>query len=140
MGEPLFKIANIPYFNSLTAGQYGVSSWFDASMPASHILNSFATLGSYQGPGQTYSIDLFQDPRSAEEARQALPPDKIAEQMGIDPNYKPDSKCAAYDIPCQFGEAVTGFIQAPIVKDYSKRVGLTLLAALILVVAILSLR
>src|SRR5262245_60649431 len=104
---------DIPYFNALTAGEFDASSSFDVSMPASHVIYSLQTLGLYQTPGQTVrpNILTWDDPPTA----------------GVKP-----ADCGTFEIDCQLEK----FLGSDVVKDYSKRVGLVLLAIVLIIVAI----
>jgi len=111
---PLFEI---PYFNALTAGEFDASSSFGVNDPVSHVIYSLQTLGLYQAPGQTVRPDVLTwgSPPTAGTA----PPN-----------------CGTFEIGCQLEK----FITSDAVKDYSKRVGLVLVAVLLIVIAIVSLR
>ena len=117
MIESFGPIAEIPYFNALTAGEFDASSTFDANMPASHLIYSLTTLGLFQSPGQTVrpGVVTFGNPPS---------------------NVQPPPDCGTFEIGCQLEK----FIGSDVVKDYSKRVGLVLVAVLLIVIAIVSLR
>jgi len=117
IGDANFTILEVPYFNALTAGEFDASSSFQANDPASHIVYSLQTLGLYQTPGQTVRSDVI--------------------VWGNPPtNAQPAPKCGTFEIGCQLQQ----FIGSDVVKDYSKRVGLVLVAVLLIVVAIISLR
>lgn len=120
MSEPLFTLFDVPYFNALTAGQFDASASFDANMPASHIAYSLQTLGLFQSPGQTIRPDVLEWP----EVRQA----GVALQA--------PGECGYLDIDCHLQK----FLGSEVVKDYSKRVGLVIVAIILIVVAIVSLR
>lgn len=116
-GSPAFSLFDIPYFNALTAGEFDASSNFDANTPASHVAYSLQTLGLYLTPGQTVRPDVltFGEPTQ---------------------NVAPPPKCGTFEIGCQLKE----LLSSDLVKDYSKRVGLVLLAVVLIAIAIVSLR
>lgn len=117
IGDTNFTLFEIPYFNALTAGEFDASSTFSASDPVSHVVYSLQTLGLYQTPGQTVRSNVL---------TWGSPPTNVA----------PAPKCGTFEIGCQLEQ----FIGSDVVKDYSKRVGLVLVAVLLIVVAIISLR
>lgn len=118
MSEGFGPVFEVPYFNALTAGEFDASSTFDASTtPVSHVMYSLQTLGLYQAPGQTVRPGVL--------------------TWGQAPtNVPPEPECGSLELGCQLGK----FLGSDIVKDYSKRVGLVLVAVLLIVVAIISLR
>ena len=120
MNGPLFTLFEIPYANALTMGQFDASTTFDAAMPASHIPYSLMTLGLFQSPGQTVRPDVL------------LYPD--VEQAGVGTGPEPGS--CGFDLECHTAK----ILQSDVVKDYSKRIGLVIVAIILLVVAIISLR
>lgn len=117
MADTFGTLFEVPYFNALTAGEFDASSSFDSNMPASHVIYSLQTLGLYQTPGQTARPDILTwgDPPT---------------------NVQPPPKCGTFEIGCQ----LESFLSSDVVKDYSKRVGLVLVAVLLIVVAVISLR
>jgi len=117
IGDANFTILEVPYFNALTAGEFDASSSFQANDPASHIVYSLQTLGLYQTPGQTVRPNVL---------RWGSPP-----TAGT-----PEPECGYLELDCYLSK----FLGSDQVKDYSKRVGLVLVAVLLIVVAIISLR
>jgi hypothetical protein len=112
-----FTLFDVPYFNALTAGEFDASSTFDANMPASHVAYSLQTLGLYQSPGQTVRPNIL--------------------KWGDPPTVgAPEPDCGVFELDCQLEK----FLGSAVVKDYSKRVGLVLVAVILIVVAIVSLR
>lgn len=120
IGNQLFTAVEIPYANALTMGQFDASSTIDANMPASHLAYSLQTLALYQMPGQTVRPDVLR----FGEVQQAGVPDK------------PPGECGYLELDCHLGK----FLGSDLVKDYSKRTGLVLLAVVLIVVAIVSFR
>jgi len=118
---PLFTLFEIPYWNALTAGQFDASSSFDANMPASHVPYSLQTMALYLTPGQTVRPDVVTWPE--------------VEQAGVREGPAP-GECATLDIYCH----AMKIIGSDVVKDYSKRVGLVLLAIILIAIAIISMR
>jgi hypothetical protein len=120
VGDSLFTVLEIPYANALTMGQFDASTSFDANTPASHLGYSLQTLALYQAPGQTLRPDVvgYAD----------------VKQAGV--RDAPVGSCDALDFACHAGKV----LGSDIVKDYSKRVGLVLLAIILLALAIVSLR
>lgn len=120
IGDRIFTVLDIPYANALTMGQFDASTRFTAGMPASHVAYSLQTLGLYLSPGQTVRPDVLEWPEVQEVGVQKVDP----------------SECGYLEIDCHLEK----FLGSDIVKDYSKRVGLVLLAIVLIVVAIVSLR
>lgn len=120
IGNRLFTVMEIPYANALTMGQFDASTKFDANMPASHIAYSLQTLALYLAPGQTVRPDVLE-----------FAP---VQEIGV-AKVAPD-ECGYLELDCHLEK----FMGSDIVKDYSKRVGLVLLAIVLIVVAIVSLR
>jgi hypothetical protein len=119
MADSFGTLFEVPYFNSLTAGEFDASSSFQASDPVSHVIYSLQTLGLYQAPGQTVRPDVL--------------------TWGDVPTAgtrEPDPPCGTFDIDCYLER----FISSETVKDYSKRAALVLVAVVLIVVAIVSLR
>lgn len=114
---PTFTLFELPYFNALTAGEFDASASFDANTPASHVAYSLQTLGAYLSPGRTMRPDLLTwgEPRE---------------------NVAPPPECGYLELDCHLEK----FLGSDVVKDYSKRVGLVLLAVILIVIAIVSLR
>ena len=121
MSEGIGTLFEIPYFNQLTAGEFDASASFDTNTPVSHVMYSLQTLGLYQTPGQTTRSDLL---------TWGNPP-----VAGVQEGPSP-GECSTFDLYCY----LTKFLASDIVKDYSKRVGLVLVAVLLIVIAIVSLR
>jgi len=122
----LFTQAEIPYFNALLAGQYDASTVFDASTPLSHVAYSLNVINDYhrQNTQDSQGEDYPQ-----------LPPGSKGVDEGMDPNKKTTS-CDYLDVPCYVGE----ILGSDVVKDVGKRIGLLVLALVLLVIAILSFR
>jgi len=119
MADSFGTLFEVPYFNALTAGEFDASASFDANTPASHVVYSLQTLGLYQAPGQTVRPDVL---------TWGNPP-----QAGV---AAPLAPCGTFDVDCYLER----FLGSEVVKDYSKRVGLVLLAVVLIVVAVISLR
>jgi hypothetical protein len=121
IGDSLFTVLEIPYANALTMGQFDSSTTFDANTPVSHLGYSLQTLALYQMPGQTFRPDVigYADVKTSGQS-----------------DAPPPGECKVLDFPCQVGKV----LGSDIVKDYSKRVGLVLLAIILLALAIVSLR
>lgn len=119
--DALFTLFEVPYFNALTAGQFDASSTIDANMPASHAAYSLQTLALFNSPGQTVRPDVLQWPD--------------VQQAGVKEGPA-QGECDTWDFGCH----ALKVIDAPIVKDYSKRVGLVLLAVVLIAIAIVSMR
>lgn len=112
---PVFEI---PYANALTLGEFDASTSFDSNAtPASHVAYSLLTLGAFQAPGQTRRPDVLKWPD--------------VPAVGV-----PEPECGYLELDCYLSK----FFGSAIFKDYMKRTGLVLLAVILIVVAIVSLR
>jgi hypothetical protein len=127
MPDPLFTQFEIPWMSSLTAGQYDASTSFSASDPVNHLLYSLGVINSYQQQGVTKEPDFLDMPEVP--GRQ---PKSITEAQGADPAKVPTS---LFDF-----KSFTEFFASDMFKDYIKRFGLVILAALIVLLAIYRMR
>jgi hypothetical protein len=121
---PLFTQYEIPWISSLTAGQYDASTSFDANMPASHMLYSLAVLNSYQSQGPTKEPDILGMPEVP--GRQ---PKEITEAQGADPKKVPENLLTGPN-------SLSEIFSSDKFKDYAKRFGLVIFAALLILLAI----
>lgn len=132
------KVNSVPYVSNLTANRYGLSAWFSDSMSPDHVLESLAGIAYLQQPGRTANPDVL---GTRQPTQTGCPAGTVlnaagtgcitAEQAAAEP-----VTCGTFDIPCYITQA----LGSDIVKDYAKRVGLVVLAVIILAIAIISLR
>lgn len=123
----LFTELEIPWMSALTAGEYDASSTFNASDPANHLLYSLGVISSYQQQGPTKPPDFLDMPEVP-----GKQPKSITEAQGVDPAKVPTS---LFDF-----KSFTDFFSSDMFKDYMKRFGLVVLAALIVLLAIYRMR
>lgn len=119
----LFTEVEIPWMSALTAGEYDASTTFNASDPVNHLLYSLGVINAYQEQGPTKPPDFLDMPEVP--GRQ---PKSVTEAQGADPAKVPTS---LLDF-----KSFTEFFTSDIFKDYMKRFGLVILAALIVLLAI----
>ena len=120
----LFTVAEIPYASALTMGQYDASSTFDANMPASHFLYSLGVLNSYQQQGPTQQPDILDLPEVP--GRQ---PKSVTEAQGADPSKVPQNLIVGPN-------SLVEYLGSDTFKDYAKRFGLVIFAAILVIIAI----
>jgi hypothetical protein len=123
MTEPLFTQLQIPWMSALTAGQYDASTTFSAGDPVNHLLYSMGVINSYQQQGATKEPDILDMPEVPGRQKPS-----ITEQQGVDPSKVPSS---LFDF-----KSFTEFFGSDMFKDYIKRFGLVILAALIVLLAV----
>lgn len=163
-----FTVIDIPYWNELQAGAVGSSAVFEASTPASHLENSLENLLNWLTRGNQRRVSGFQDRIQSgrewerimreNEASQRQPGDSTRRYPATPPinpetnqneslidrilrepllkdqveNTNPKTACGSFDFPCQFEEILT--------SDSVKRLGLIILAVLLIIVAVVSFR
>jgi hypothetical protein len=143
-----FNVAEVPYFNSLTAGQLDASTSFDASTPESHLAYSLQSFANFltpgvesRGPKTVEPVGYTQDPRNPSRVVPVqLPPMEMLQGLGgaigAVGSQKTASGCGYFDFGCQAEKLVSG----DTVKDIGKRIGLSVLALVLIALAIVSLR
>lgn len=124
MAYPLFTQIEIPWMSALTAGQYDASTSFSASDPVTHLAYSLGVINSYQEQGPTKPPDILDLPEVP--GRQ---PKEITEAQGADPKKVPENLLVGPN-------SLVEYLGSDTFKDYMKRFGLVIFAALLVILAI----
>jgi hypothetical protein len=147
------QVGTVPYMSNLTANKYGLSAWFSDTMPLNHIYDSLNGILSFQSGGQTANPEvldvttpglsgcrppLIMSPSGAG----CITPEQAAEQGYVPP--KP-TDCSFGDIPCYISKLFTCDASDPksagcLVQDAGIRLGLIVLALILIATVIISFR
>ncbi len=124
-----FRAATNPNWNELQAGTFGASSVFSGNMPYEHYLYSLFAQSNFQQPGTNRITSPSEWERIIRENTPVNPTNTESETVEEKP-------CGIFDYGCQAGK----LFESPKTETFLKSTGLVLLAMILLVIGILSLR